>query len=41
MNFIQKCRTPTLVLHGEKDTWVPPSQGREFYSGLKALGVET
>lgn len=41
MNFIQNCRTPTLVLHGEEDTWVPSSQGREFYNGLKALGVET
>jgi len=34
-------RTPTLVVHGEKDDRVPPSQGWEFYSALKKVGVPT
>ena len=34
-------RTPTLVVHGEKDERVPPSQGWEFYTALKKVGVPT
>jgi dipeptidyl aminopeptidase/acylaminoacyl peptidase len=34
-------RTPTLVVHGEKDDRVPPSQGWEFYSALRKVGVPT
>jgi dipeptidyl aminopeptidase/acylaminoacyl peptidase len=41
MNFIQQARTPTLVVHGERDAEVPMTQGREFYKALKALGVKT
>jgi dipeptidyl aminopeptidase/acylaminoacyl peptidase len=41
MTFLQNCKTPSLVLHGEADLRVPVSQGWEFYNGLKALGVET
>ncbi|MDY7226228.1 S9 family peptidase [Hyalangium rubrum] len=41
MNFIQQVRTPTLVVHGERDAEIPASQGREFFKGLKAQGVKT
>jgi dipeptidyl aminopeptidase/acylaminoacyl peptidase len=34
-------KTPTLVVHGEKDERVPTSQGWEFYSALKKVGVPT
>jgi dipeptidyl aminopeptidase/acylaminoacyl peptidase len=39
MTFLQNCKTPSLVLHGEADERVPVSQGWEFYNGLKMLGV--
>jgi dipeptidyl aminopeptidase/acylaminoacyl peptidase len=41
MTFVQNCRTPSLVLHGEADLRVPVSQGWEFYTALRQLGVET
>ena len=36
-----KVKTPTLVVHGEKDERVPTSQGWEFYTALKKRGVPT
>ena len=33
--------TPTLVVHGEKDERVPTSQGWEFYTALRKVGVPT
>ena len=36
-----KVRTPTLIVHGEKDERVPTSQGWEFYTALKKVGVPT
>jgi len=33
-----KARTPILILHGENDTRVPPSQSMELYRYLKTLG---
>jgi dipeptidyl aminopeptidase/acylaminoacyl peptidase len=41
LNFIKQVRTPTLVVHGERDSEVPASQGFEFWKALKTLGVET
>ena len=41
MTFLQNCKTPSLVLHGEADERVPVAQGWEFYNGLKMLGVPT
>ncbi len=41
MTFLQNCKTPSLILHGQEDFRVPVGQGWEFYNGLKALGVET
>jgi dipeptidyl aminopeptidase/acylaminoacyl peptidase len=36
-----KARTPTLILHGEKDERVAIPQAWEMYRGLKWAGVET
>jgi dipeptidyl aminopeptidase/acylaminoacyl peptidase len=36
-----KVKTPSLVVHGDRDDRVPPSQGWEFYNALKAVGVPT
>ncbi|HEX4951879.1 MAG TPA: S9 family peptidase [Thermoanaerobaculia bacterium] len=36
-----KIRTPTLVIHGEKDQRVPVSQGYELYQILRRRGVPT
>ncbi len=41
IEFIKKVKTPTLVLHGERDSEVPTPQGYEFWHALKALGVDT
>ncbi|RKH20244.1 S9 family peptidase [Corallococcus sp. CA047B] len=41
INAVKQVRTPTLVLHGERDVEVPASQGYEFHKALKALGVKT
>jgi len=38
---VANVRTPTLIVHGEQDQRVPVSQGREFYSALRHLGVPT
>jgi dipeptidyl aminopeptidase/acylaminoacyl peptidase len=39
--FAADFKTPTLVLHGEKDYRVPVTQGFEYYSTLKLKGVPT
>jgi dipeptidyl aminopeptidase/acylaminoacyl peptidase len=39
MYHIKKARTPTLILHGEKDDRVPVGQAQELYMGLKKNGV--
>ncbi len=41
ITFIKKVRTPTLVLHGDRDSEVPTPQGFEFWHALKTLGVPT
>lgn len=41
IEFIRRVKTPTLVLHGERDAEVPLPQGQEFWHALKTLGVET
>jgi dipeptidyl aminopeptidase/acylaminoacyl peptidase len=41
IEFIKKVKTPTLVLHGERDSEVPTPQGYEFWHALKSLGVDT
>ncbi len=34
-------RTPTLILHGERDECVPVGQGYEWYRAMKEHGVDT
>ncbi len=41
ISYIKKVKTPTLVLHGDRDSEVPTPQGYEFWHALKALGVPT
>jgi len=41
ITFIRNVRTPTLVLHGDRDSEVPTPQGYEFWHALKTLGVPT
>jgi dipeptidyl aminopeptidase/acylaminoacyl peptidase len=38
---IKNVKTPSQVIHGERDIRVPPSQGFEYYSAMKRLGVPT
>ena len=37
---MKNARTPTLIVFGQRDERVPPTQGYELYEGLKAGGVE-
>ena len=39
--FAANFKTPTLVMHGEKDYRVPVTQGFEYYGTLKLKGVPT
>jgi dipeptidyl aminopeptidase/acylaminoacyl peptidase len=41
INFVKNARTPTLVLHGDRDSEVPTPQGYEFWHALRTLGVPT
>jgi len=35
LKYIEKAKTPTLIVHGQNDGRVPPSQGLELYTALK------
>lgn len=37
--FLKGCRTPTLVLVGDKDERVPPGQAQELYRTVKSAGA--
>ncbi|HEX9416292.1 MAG TPA: S9 family peptidase [Gaiellaceae bacterium] len=37
----KKCKTPTLMLHGQEDLCVPVGQAQEMYQALVEAGVET
>ncbi|HWE64869.1 MAG TPA: S9 family peptidase, partial [Chloroflexota bacterium] len=39
LRHVANVRTPTLIVHGEQDVRVPVSQGREFYTALRHMGV--
>jgi dipeptidyl aminopeptidase/acylaminoacyl peptidase len=41
ITFIDKVKTPTLILQGELDSEVPAPQAYEFWHALKTLGIET
>ena len=40
IRYVKNARTPTLIVFGQRDERVPPTQGYELYEGLKARGVE-
>jgi dipeptidyl aminopeptidase/acylaminoacyl peptidase len=37
---VSQCRTPLLILHGDKDARVPVTQAHELYTALRLLGRE-
>ena len=39
--FAANFKTPTLIMHGEKDYRVPINQGLEYYNTLRQKGVPT
>ncbi|MDQ1425774.1 MAG: hypothetical protein QOD72_3272, partial [Acidimicrobiaceae bacterium] len=39
--FVDQVRTPTLIVHGERDDRCPIGQAEEWFSALRANGVET
>lgn len=41
MNHIKNVRTPTLLMHGIEDPYVPVGQYYQFYRGLRDLGKTT
>jgi dipeptidyl aminopeptidase/acylaminoacyl peptidase len=41
VTYVKQARTPTLILHGEKDERVTVPQAWEMYRGLQWAGVET
>jgi dipeptidyl aminopeptidase/acylaminoacyl peptidase len=38
VNYVDRVRTPTLIIHGEADDRCPIGQGEEFFIGLIAAG---
>jgi dipeptidyl aminopeptidase/acylaminoacyl peptidase len=41
LTYVRECRTPILLLHGEKDVAVPVEVAYAFHVALQELGVET
>jgi len=41
MAHVSRVKTPTLLVHGEKDPLAPVQQAMEFYIALKHFGVPT
>ena len=41
INYVRNVRTPTFIVHGEKDMDVPVEQAYAFFRALKDRGVET
>ena len=41
MAYVDKAKTPILILHSEEDHRCPIGQGEEFYTSLKLHDVET
>jgi dipeptidyl aminopeptidase/acylaminoacyl peptidase len=41
ITFIQRSKTPVLILQGERDEEVPAPQSFEFWHAMKTLGVST
>jgi dipeptidyl aminopeptidase/acylaminoacyl peptidase len=40
IEFVQRVKTPTLILHGEQDNRVPVTQAYEFHRALDRQGVK-
>jgi len=40
LRYVQKVRTPALILHGENDNDVPISEAEQWFIALKDVGVE-
>ncbi|MBU9721469.1 MULTISPECIES: S9 family peptidase [Bacillaceae] len=40
INYVETVKTPVMLMHGENDLRVSPSQTEEFYIALKRLGKE-
>jgi dipeptidyl aminopeptidase/acylaminoacyl peptidase len=38
LRYVEASRTPLLMLHGEADTRVPPTQSIELFTSLRAAG---
>jgi dipeptidyl aminopeptidase/acylaminoacyl peptidase len=38
IRYVEKARTPLLIVHGRKDRRIPPGQAMELYRHLKVLG---
>ena len=41
LRYVNKVKTPTLILHGENDNDVPISEAEQWYIALKDVGVNT
>lgn len=41
IRFARNVTTPTLIVHGDADIRVHPTQGQEYYRALKTVGVPT
>ena len=41
LRYVDKVRTPTLLIHGENDNDVPIAEAEQFFVALKDVGVET
>ena len=41
LQYLDKCTTPTLVLHSDQDYRCPLTEGYQMYGALQQLGVET
>jgi acetyl esterase/lipase len=41
LTYLTKQTAPILVVHGDKDTTVPPEQGKLLYDALQKAGVES
>jgi dipeptidyl aminopeptidase/acylaminoacyl peptidase len=39
--YVDRVKTPTLIMTGEEDLRTPMSQSEEYYQALKQVGVET
>ncbi|MCX6550424.1 MAG: prolyl oligopeptidase family serine peptidase, partial [Acidobacteria bacterium] len=41
LRYVQKVKTPTLIIHGENDNDVPISEAEQWFIALKDVGVDT